>query len=266
MGELGMSSASREAGWEGSLLEEPGQRSVLGLTLPLLQDPSKYECGQTKVFFRAGQVAVLEERRARSPRAARTRLQRHLRGRAVPAAPHPGPAGPQVSGDTAGDRRQRCRLWAGLRHGCPRGVGHRLCHPLPRALCPRSHPSPCSLPSRSGFAVPSLGSATPCSALSPLPGCLPGSLPSPQVREDAAEDQGCRGAAEDPEDGPGPPLVPGPGRRHHPGLRPGPVCPVPVPRGGSPAGQGVPGSPLGVPVVPPPCLCPRRWCGTARPW
>ncbi|XP_071433939.1 unconventional myosin-Vb-like [Pithys albifrons albifrons] len=46
----------------------------------LLQDPSKYQCGRTKVFFRAGQVAALEELRYQRVRAACTLLQRHLRG------------------------------------------------------------------------------------------------------------------------------------------------------------------------------------------
>ncbi|KAJ7416499.1 Unconventional myosin-Vb [Willisornis vidua] len=46
----------------------------------LLQDPSKYQFGRTKVFFRAGQVAALEELRYQCVRAACTLLQRHLRG------------------------------------------------------------------------------------------------------------------------------------------------------------------------------------------
>ncbi|KAM6236035.1 unconventional myosin-Vb-like [Porphyrio hochstetteri] len=46
----------------------------------LLQDPSKYQCGKSKVFFRAGQVAYLEELRCQRLRAACTSLQRHLRG------------------------------------------------------------------------------------------------------------------------------------------------------------------------------------------
>ncbi|XP_050766755.1 unconventional myosin-Vb-like [Gymnogyps californianus] len=46
----------------------------------LLQDPSKYQCGKSKVFFRAGQVAYLEELRYRRLRAACILLQRHLRG------------------------------------------------------------------------------------------------------------------------------------------------------------------------------------------
>ncbi|XP_021234446.1 unconventional myosin-Vb-like isoform X2 [Numida meleagris] len=46
----------------------------------LLQDPSTYRCGKSKVFFRAGQVAFLEELRCRRLRAACTLLQRHLRG------------------------------------------------------------------------------------------------------------------------------------------------------------------------------------------
>lgn len=44
------------------------------------QDPSKYQCGKSKVFFRAGQVAYLEELRYRRLRAACTLLQQHLRG------------------------------------------------------------------------------------------------------------------------------------------------------------------------------------------
>eukprot|EP00076_Gallus_gallus_P011451 XP_004948778.2 unconventional myosin-Va [Gallus gallus] len=46
----------------------------------LLQDPSMYRCGKSKVFFRAGQVAFLEELRCSRLRAACTLLQRHLRG------------------------------------------------------------------------------------------------------------------------------------------------------------------------------------------
>ncbi|XP_042650207.1 unconventional myosin-Va-like [Tyto alba] len=46
----------------------------------LLQDPSKYQCGKSKVFFRAGQVAHLEELRCQRLRAACTLLQKHLRG------------------------------------------------------------------------------------------------------------------------------------------------------------------------------------------
>lgn len=47
---------------------------------PCAQDPSKYRCGKSKVFFRAGQVARLEELRCRQLRAAGLLLQRHLRG------------------------------------------------------------------------------------------------------------------------------------------------------------------------------------------
>lgn len=45
-----------------------------------MQDPSKYQCGKSKVFFRAGQVAYLEELRYRRLRSACVLLQRHLRG------------------------------------------------------------------------------------------------------------------------------------------------------------------------------------------
>uniref|UniRef100_U3J246 Myosin motor domain-containing protein n=1 Tax=Anas platyrhynchos platyrhynchos TaxID=8840 RepID=U3J246_ANAPP len=60
---------------------QPGRASSLVLT-PLFcpQDPSKYQCGKSKVFFRAGQVAYLEELRYRRLRAACTLLQQHLRG------------------------------------------------------------------------------------------------------------------------------------------------------------------------------------------
>ncbi|NXW59659.1 MYO5B protein, partial [Eurystomus gularis] len=57
------------------------QKQICSLALErLLQDPSKYRCGKSKVFFRAGQVAYLEELRYRRLRAACTLLQRHLRG------------------------------------------------------------------------------------------------------------------------------------------------------------------------------------------
>ncbi|OXB69833.1 UNVERIFIED_CONTAM: hypothetical protein H355_013936, partial [Colinus virginianus] len=46
----------------------------------LLKDPGTYRCGKSKVFFRAGQVAFLEEQRCRRMRAACTLLQQHLRG------------------------------------------------------------------------------------------------------------------------------------------------------------------------------------------
>ncbi|XP_068775615.1 unconventional myosin-Vb [Struthio camelus] len=46
----------------------------------LLQDPRKYQCGRSKVFFRAGQVAYLEELRYQRLRGACILLQRHLRG------------------------------------------------------------------------------------------------------------------------------------------------------------------------------------------
>ncbi|KAM6040157.1 unconventional myosin-Vb-like [Theristicus caerulescens] len=57
------------------------EKQICSLALErLLQDPSKYQCGKSKVFFRAGQVAYLEELRYRRLRAACTLLQRHLRG------------------------------------------------------------------------------------------------------------------------------------------------------------------------------------------
>ncbi|XP_030396539.1 unconventional myosin-Vb-like [Gopherus evgoodei] len=45
----------------------------------LLKDPSKYQCGKSKIFFRAGQVAFLEELRGRRLRAACVVLQKSLR-------------------------------------------------------------------------------------------------------------------------------------------------------------------------------------------
>ncbi|KFO93695.1 Unconventional myosin-Vb, partial [Buceros rhinoceros silvestris] len=57
------------------------EKQICSLALErLLQDPSKYQCGKRKVFFRAGQVARLEELRYRQLRAACILLQRHLRG------------------------------------------------------------------------------------------------------------------------------------------------------------------------------------------
>ncbi|CAM9736885.1 unnamed protein product [Bubo scandiacus] len=57
------------------------EKQICSLALErLLQDPSKYQCGKNKVFFRAGQVAYLEELRYQRLRAACTLLQRHLRG------------------------------------------------------------------------------------------------------------------------------------------------------------------------------------------
>ncbi|KAM6231952.1 unconventional myosin-Vb-like [Spheniscus humboldti] len=57
------------------------EKQICSLALKrLLQDPSKYQCGKSKVFFRAGQVAYLEDLRYRRLRAACTLLQRHLRG------------------------------------------------------------------------------------------------------------------------------------------------------------------------------------------
>ncbi|KAH1174526.1 hypothetical protein KIL84_008517 [Mauremys mutica] len=45
----------------------------------LLKDPGKYQCGKGKIFFRAGQVAFLEELRSRRLRAACVVLQKSLR-------------------------------------------------------------------------------------------------------------------------------------------------------------------------------------------
>ncbi|TFK02154.1 Unconventional myosin-Vb [Platysternon megacephalum] len=45
----------------------------------LLKDPSKYQCGKGKIFFRAGQVAFLEELRGRRLRAACVFIQKSLR-------------------------------------------------------------------------------------------------------------------------------------------------------------------------------------------
>ncbi|KFQ62256.1 Unconventional myosin-Vb, partial [Pelecanus crispus] len=57
------------------------EKQICSLALErLLQDPRKYQCGKSKVFFRAGQVAYLEELRYQRLRAACTLLQRHLRG------------------------------------------------------------------------------------------------------------------------------------------------------------------------------------------
>ncbi|XP_068277030.1 unconventional myosin-Vb-like [Nyctibius grandis] len=57
------------------------EKQICSLALErLLQDPSKYRCGKSKVFFRAGQVAHLEELRYQRLRAACILLQRHLRG------------------------------------------------------------------------------------------------------------------------------------------------------------------------------------------
>ncbi|KFW02336.1 Unconventional myosin-Vb, partial [Eurypyga helias] len=62
-------------------LASTGEKQICSLALGrLLQDPSKYQCGNSKVFFRAGQVAYLEELRYQRLRAACTLLQRHLRG------------------------------------------------------------------------------------------------------------------------------------------------------------------------------------------
>ncbi|XP_075300225.1 unconventional myosin-Vb-like [Opisthocomus hoazin] len=62
-------------------LRGTSEKQICSLALErLLQDPNKYQCGKSKVFFRAGQVAYLEELRYRRLRAACTLLQRHLRG------------------------------------------------------------------------------------------------------------------------------------------------------------------------------------------
>ncbi|KAH1175748.1 hypothetical protein KIL84_022273 [Mauremys mutica] len=45
----------------------------------LLKDPSKYQCGKSKIFFRAGQVAFLEELRVKRLRAACVVLQKSVR-------------------------------------------------------------------------------------------------------------------------------------------------------------------------------------------
>ncbi|XP_043392074.1 unconventional myosin-Vb isoform X2 [Chelonia mydas] len=45
----------------------------------LLKDPSKYQCGKGKIFFRAGQVAFLEELRGRRLRAACVFIQKSFR-------------------------------------------------------------------------------------------------------------------------------------------------------------------------------------------
>ncbi|XP_069646831.1 unconventional myosin-Vb-like [Haliaeetus albicilla] len=62
-------------------LMDTDEKQICSLALErLLQDPSKYQCGKSKVFFRAGQVAYLEELRYRRLRSACVLLQRHLRG------------------------------------------------------------------------------------------------------------------------------------------------------------------------------------------
>ncbi|KGL95677.1 Unconventional myosin-Vb, partial [Charadrius vociferus] len=62
-------------------LRSAHEKQICSLALErLLQDPSKYQCGKSKVFFRAGQVAYLEELRYRRLRAACVLLQRHLQG------------------------------------------------------------------------------------------------------------------------------------------------------------------------------------------
>ncbi|KAK2542027.1 unconventional myosin-Vb-like protein [Columba livia] len=62
-------------------LRSTNKKQICSLALErLLQDPSKYRCGKNKVFFRAGQVAQLEELRQQRLRVACTLLQQHLRG------------------------------------------------------------------------------------------------------------------------------------------------------------------------------------------
>ncbi|NXE57021.1 MYO5A protein, partial [Casuarius casuarius] len=57
------------------------EKQICNLVLErLLQDPKKYQCGKSKVFFRPGQVAYLEELRYQRLREACVLLQRHLRG------------------------------------------------------------------------------------------------------------------------------------------------------------------------------------------
>ncbi|NXX21056.1 MYO5B protein, partial [Podargus strigoides] len=57
------------------------EKQICSLALErLLQDPRKYQCGKSKVFFQAGQVAYLEELRHQQLRTACTLLQRCLRG------------------------------------------------------------------------------------------------------------------------------------------------------------------------------------------
>ncbi|XP_025966984.2 unconventional myosin-Vb-like [Dromaius novaehollandiae] len=57
------------------------EKQICNLVLErLLQDPRKYQCGKSKVFFRPGQVAYLEELRYQRLREACVLLQRHLRG------------------------------------------------------------------------------------------------------------------------------------------------------------------------------------------
>ena len=46
----------------------------------LIPDPEQYCCGKTKVFFRAGQVAVLEKLRAERLHAAGVIIQSWVRG------------------------------------------------------------------------------------------------------------------------------------------------------------------------------------------
>ncbi|KFZ57982.1 Unconventional myosin-Vb, partial [Podiceps cristatus] len=62
-------------------LTSTDEKQICSLALErLLQDSSKYQCGKSKVFFRPGQVAYLEELRCWRLRGACTLLQRHLRG------------------------------------------------------------------------------------------------------------------------------------------------------------------------------------------
>jgi len=110
-----------------------------------------------------------------------------------------------------------------------------------------------------------------CAGLQALPlwALPPSSLPSLQTCQDAAKDQGCCDAAEDPEDGSGPALLPthAPGCHHHPSLCPGHVCPASLPTGRSLAGWWVSQShPGGAVPHMVPHLSLHRWCGTRKPW
>lgn len=179
----------------------------------------------------------------------------------MPTVPCPGLA--LTRRDRAGDTRQCCQLWVGpVGWGAGSAQSFALgAAPCP-ALCPFFQPLLSllwALPPLAQLCSPSrLCHLLPSSLFPLLALCsLPGSLPSPQVC-DAAEDQSCPGATENSADPSDLMLIPALGHQPQPGLCPGPVCPVPLPRAGSPAGQGMPGSPLGVLVVPLPWLCPHR--------